>query len=355
MRTSSPTGATSPSPSARTSCSLWAFGEPHFNGYATATPEEARAAVKDAKAKGYDFIKITFVITRPVHDAIVDEAAVQRMRVVGHVDFQVGLDRVLAAGQQIEHLDGYLEAAVADSAPNKRSVSGPDVWRPQSWASLDHMDLQKLSAAAGRTARAGGVASYSTPTLTFLKVAFGIGQSDEEIRARPDWRFLSAKSREEMAVPRKTYWSSPPSEARRQRYVAVRNAAVKALSDSGGKIMAGSDAPEWFFAYGWTLHRELTNLVAAGLTPYQALLAATRTPAEFIALLRGGGVAGRDAGSVEVGKRGDLVLLHANPLHDIANTTRIAGVVVDGRWLSSETLDREFGRIERRIQAQSPR
>ena len=57
---------------------------------------------------------------------------------------------------------------------------------------------------------------------------------------------------------------------------------MKEIAGAGGKIMAGSDTPEWFLGYGFTLHREMESLVAAGLTPYQALAAATRNPAEFL-------------------------------------------------------------------------
>jgi imidazolonepropionase-like amidohydrolase len=108
---------------------------------------------------------------------------------------------------------------------------------------------------------------------------------------------------------------------------------VKAIADSGGKIMAGSDTPEWFFGYGWTIHRELESLVAAGLTPHQALAAATRNPAEF---LRASG----EWGTIEKGKRADLLLLEANPLEDIRNTTRIEAVSVGGRWLGRAERER---------------
>jgi imidazolonepropionase-like amidohydrolase len=112
--------------------------------------------------------------------------------------------------------------------------------------------------------------------------------------------------------------------------------------------MAGSDAPEWFFGYGFTLHRELEALVAAGLTPYQALSAATRTPAEFLHALT-------EWGTIEPGKRADLVLLAANPLEDIQNTTRIEGVAIGGRWLERPALERMIQTAARRLNGGEPK
>src|SRR5262249_20226444 len=129
------------------------------------------------------------------------------------------------------------------------------------------------------------------------------------------------------------YWRNPPSEARRKRYIEVRNRLVKAIFDAGGKILAGSDAPEWFLGYGFTLHRELERLLAAGLTPWQALAVATCNPAEFLH-------ASSEWGTIEPGKRADLVLLSANPLENIRNTTQIEGVCVGGRWLERPALQR---------------
>ena len=85
-------------------------GKEDVNSRVVTTPEDARAAVKEMAERGYDFIKLTLFITPPVYDAIVEEAERRRIPVVGHVDPDVGVARALRAGQQIEHLDNYLES-----------------------------------------------------------------------------------------------------------------------------------------------------------------------------------------------------------------------------------------------------
>jgi imidazolonepropionase-like amidohydrolase len=306
-----------------------AYGD-EFHGYAVSTPDAARTAVREAVGAGYDFIKLTLFVQPPAYDAVVDEAAKRGIPVVGHVDARVGVARALAAGQHIEHLDNYLESVLADSAPMKASVSDRGVFKRENWRSLDYVDDAKVARIAGATARSG---TYTTPTLMIFKTAFALGQADEEIRGRPEWPIMPPAFRALYLEANEQYWANPAPESQRRRWVEVRNRLTKAIADSGGRIMAGSDSPEWFFAYGWTLHRELESLVAAGLTPYQALAAATRTPAEFL------GAAG-EWGTVQPGKRADLVLLSANPLEDIRNTTKIEAVSVGGRWLARAALDR---------------
>jgi imidazolonepropionase-like amidohydrolase len=305
-------------------------GQEDVNSRVVTTPEDARKAVKEMADLGYDFVKLTLFITPPVYDAIVSEAKRQGIRVVGHVDPEVGVARALAAGQQIEHLDNYLESVLADSAPMRTSVSDRGLFRLKNWESLDYVDDAKVARIAGATARAG---NYTCPTLTVFKKAFALGQSEEEIKARPDWGIMPPELRALYLGAREKYWKNPATEARRMRWVQVRDRLVKAIADSGGKIMAGSDTPEWFFGYGWTLHRELESLVAAGLTPYQALAAATRNPAEFLR-------ASKEWGTIEPGKRADLVLIAGNPLEDIRNTSRIEAVSVGGRWLDAAERER---------------
>jgi imidazolonepropionase-like amidohydrolase len=99
-----------------------------------------------------------------------------------------------------------------------------------------------------------------------------------------------------------------------------------------------------FLLYGYTLHRELKNLVEAGLTPFAALEAATRTPAEFLNALG-------EAGVIERGKRADLILLEANPLLDISNTDKRAGVMARGRWMLEAELKKMLDEIAPRFQS----
>jgi imidazolonepropionase-like amidohydrolase len=316
-------------------------GEEGTNARLVTDPDDARAAVRQMRAAGYDFIKLTTEITVPVYEAIVEEGARSGIRIIGHVDPRVGVRRALAAHQQIEHLDNYLESVLADSAPMRESVSDRGLFRLKNWESLDYVDDAKVERIAGATARAG---SFTCPTLTVFKKAFALGQSEEEIKGRPDWGIMPAELRGLYLGAREKYWKNPATEARRMRWVEVRNRLVKAIADSGGKIMTGSDTPEWFFGYGWTLHREMESLVVAGLTPYQALAAATRNPAEFLR-------ASKEWGTIEQGKRADLVLVAGNPLEDIRNTARIEGVSVGGRWLDNAERERMIAAAARRLGA----
>lgn len=304
-----------------------AYGDA-FAGTAIPTPDAARAAVRAAADAGYDFIKVTLFVPRETFNALADEAKQRSIRVVGHVDPAVGVEHAMAAGQHVEHLDNYLESILADSAPMKASVSDRGVYRPQNWESLDHVDAAKLARLAGVTARSG---TFTTPTLTIFRHAFAQRVPNDSLQRWPDWHMYPAAARELWLGSQARYWASAAAEPRRARWTTTRYALVKAIADSGGRIMAGSDAPEFLHSHGWTLHRELQSLVAAGLTPYQALAAATRTPAEFLG-------ASEHWGTIEAGKRADLVLLDANPLDDIRHTTTIAGVSFGGRWIQATEL-----------------
>jgi adenine deaminase len=108
---------------------------------------------------------------------------------------------------------------------------------------------------------------------------------------------------------------------------------------AGVKFIAGTDLANPYCFPGFSLHDELGLLVQAGLTPMEALQAATYNAAEFLGM--------RDSlGTVEAGKIADLVLLDANPLEDIGNTRKIAAVVVGGKYYPKNSLDEMLAKVE---------
>jgi imidazolonepropionase-like amidohydrolase len=112
---------------------------------------------------------------------------------------------------------------------------------------------------------------------------------------------------------------------------------VKQMRGAGVYFLAGSDGPDPMVIPGVSLHRELELLVESGFTPLEALQAATLHPAQFLGLEK--------YGVVEKGQAADLVLLDGNPLLDIRNTRKVAGVMLDGKYHSREELDRILAKI----------
>ena len=122
--------------------------------------------------------------------------------------------------------------------------------------------------------------------------------------------------------------------------IEIRRKLILALHEAGAGLLLGSDAPQVFNVPGFAIHRELGYLVAAGLTPYEALRTGTVNPAKFFGQQR-------VFGTVETGKEADLLLLDANPLADISNAGRIHGVMLRGRWLGRKDLDEILAKFER--------
>jgi imidazolonepropionase-like amidohydrolase len=106
---------------------------------------------------------------------------------------------------------------------------------------------------------------------------------------------------------------------------------VREFRARGVRMLIGTDAMNTGVVPGFSAHDELADLVAAGLTPYEALRAATANAAEFLGE--------RTRGTIAVGQDADLLLLDADPLKDIANTRRIAGVILGQRWMARADLD----------------
>ena len=153
-------------------------------------------------------------------------------------------------------------------------------------------------------------------------------------------KYLSAAERERWArfSSQVTGGSAERKDVWRKQWQMNLN-LVGAMHQKGVGIMAGTDVGNPYVYPGFGLHDELVLLVKAGLTPMAALQAATMNPARFLNMEN-------DLGTVQKGKIADLVLLNANPLEDIANTQRISAVVMNGRYLPRETLQKMLDEVE---------
>lgn len=305
-------------------------GREQGNNFVVTSVDQARDAVRKSKEAGYDFIKVTTFVPSLVYEAAVEEAKKVGIRVVGHADTRhVGVERAWKAGQQIEHLDGYMEMLLKPDAPMKHSVSDLLIGNPDNWKSIDFLDDSKIPDVARRTVASN---PFVNPTQHFMKNSFGLPRSEESIRAQPDFKFYPAKVQQQwLDYYKRARLFTVPVE-KRARWIELRDKLIKAIHDAGGRLMAGSDTPEFLWLYGFAMHHELKALRDAGIGNYAALAAGTRNAHEFFGTID-------KVGTVQKGKRADLILLNADPLEDISATKNRAGVMLKGKWYSQTELD----------------
>lgn len=305
-----------------------------------ATVEEAIAEMDAQKAAGYDFFKIYSLLSEDVFQAIAAHSREIDFPFAGHVPVSVSLDDAMRSGMKsIEHMttpwidvtfreDGPAAAIVSIANRAERQERLPEIAGPLRNGELDVDEVFDSDRRSELAELAAEMNVSIVPTL--IVTDRGILTRSEKLQIRqtePAMRFLN-----EQTLDR---WSSGGSsdEVQEAQQVIFQEAyrQVKAMQDAGVRILAGSDAWNNWVVPGVSIHQELGLLVDAGLTPYEALVTATRAAAEFL---------GDDSfGTIEVGKRGDLVLLEANPLENIKATRSIAGVAIQNRWLARADLD----------------
>jgi imidazolonepropionase-like amidohydrolase len=240
---------------------------------------DAEAAVAAAIGEGWTALKVYQRLSLSVYDSIVASARRHGVAFAGHVPTAVTVEHALASGQRsIEHLSGY------DRAVSRRGGLGTYAW-------VD-VDPSRFADLVQRTVQAG---TWNSPTLAIFAKLAEQQHSSEELAS--------------MLTNRRRF--------------------VLALSQGGAKLIAGTDAGI-DVVYAAAIHDELREFVAAGLTPYQALRAATIDAAEYL------GVAG--LGTVTVGAPAELLLLDGDPLASIDNTRRLSGLVIRGTWYSATSL-----------------
>lgn len=298
---------------------------PSLNGNSVHGPADGERQVREQQAAGYDFIKIHPGLDALEFDAIADAANELGMPFAGHVPVSVGVSGALAKGiATIDHLDGYMAALLpADVDPSGGYGGFFGVLL------ADQVIEERIAGVVAATV-AAGVANVPTESL-FEQLVSDVPAS--ELTSRSEMQFVAEKTLQDWVNRKQQLLSDRGfSNDIGKRAIDIRRRLILALHRAGGRLLLGSDAPQVFNVPGFSLHHELALMVAAGLTPYEALRTATVAPAEFF---------GVDAGTVEAGKLADLVLLDASPLEDIDNSRRVHGVMIRGKWLrSSDLLDR---------------
>jgi len=302
---------------------------PSFNGNTVSSPTQGAERVRDQAIAGYDFIKIHPGLTRAEYDAIAAAAREVRIPFAGHVPAAVGLEGALASGQaSIDHLDGYVQALVPDLAEPDARLFAPELLPRVEPGRID--ELVRLTREAG---------TWVVPTETLLENFARVGDAGA-LAARPQNRYLPPALRERYAD---ALAGVPVPGA--DDYLALRKRLILALHNGGVGLLLGSDAPQIYNVPGFSTHRELASLVAAGLTPLQALRTATVNPARYF---------NREEvfGMIAPGMAADLLWVAENPLDDIGHLRDVRGVMARGRWYDHQTLETGLSEIASRYASQ---
>ncbi|MEM9056241.1 MAG: amidohydrolase family protein, partial [Pseudomonadota bacterium] len=241
---------------------------PSFSGSSVDGVKAVVERVRAQKAAGYDFLKVHPGLSRREFNALVEAASEAGIAFAGHVSVEVDLERVFAAGQaSIDHLDGYARALLtpgADATELETAFFGLRL--------APRADPERLALLARQTAAAG---VWNVPTQLLIEHIAGT-RDTEALSGLPEMRYVPAPVVTGWADARQRFLAAPGLTAPvRESAIALRRALIGALNNAGAGLLLGSDAPQVFNVPGFSAHRELELLVAAGLTPFEALATAT--------------------------------------------------------------------------------
>ncbi len=287
------------------------FTDPH-------KPEEAIRMVDEQAALGYDAVKIYNAVSREEYPALIAEAKKKNMLLIGHVARKPDFELTLSSGQSIAHLEEYTYT----------------FFNPQRDGNNAHIvyDDSKIPQAVELTVKAG---IFVTPTLSTYATIVQQATDLPTFLKNPELRYDAPWLQAALQPTTNRYKNgfTPSFYPRIQASLALQRKLVKALADAKVPLLCGTDASDVGPVAGFGIHDELREFVSDGLTPFEALQTATVNPARYFG--RSG-----EFGAVKDGQRADLVLLRGNPLENIDNTRKIAGVMVRGKWFSREELNR---------------
>lgn len=289
---------------------------PTFMVQQVTTTQRATEVVHAQAAKGYDLVKFYSTLSAEVFAALVMAARERGIPLAGHVPDAVGLGQVIHAGvASVEHLLGFFNPYAPELAVKPAEIA----------------ELAQLSAQHG---------VFHCPTLIAWERICNVS-AQAEYEQDPEMAYLPARVKKGMRFLMKS--ASNHIQKRHLRpnhdYLPQLTEVIQTLRAQGAPLLLGTDKATPYVVAGFAVHRELQLLAKAGLTPFEAIAAGTVNAAKCL---------GKEAefGTLEVGKRADLLLVDENPLVNLATIKSHSGVMARGRWLSRERCDEILLRLK---------
>ena len=304
---------------------------PSFNGNSVKTKEEAIKKVTQYQKDGYDFLKIHPGIKRAVFDQIIETANHVNIPYAGHVPVEVGIHHALKSNYaSIDHVDGFLEGLVPESANVKAEENGFF-----GYAFTPLADTTKIKELV-RLAKEHEV--WIVPTQSLFERWFA-PISAMELLNQPEMKYMPRSTLESWRKTKLSYMQDESfNENQWLKFDTIRKQLIKRLQKDGHGILLGSDAPQLFNVPGFSIQHEVKGMQSAGLTPLEIITSGTINPAKYFNAMD-------EFGQVKEGLSADLVILNDNPLENLSALQKINGVFLKGQWISKETIDKKLKTI----------
>jgi hypothetical protein len=295
--------------------------KPFFPGFmvkSIKSVKDAEEVVRSQAEKGYDLIKFYSTLSEEVFDALVRTAVNKNICIAGHVPDRVGIRNVVRSKvTSVEHLLGFFNPY------NPECATGED----------EIPEIARLSAENN---------VYHCPTLIASERICNIGAL-EQYQNEPEMEYLPGRVKKGM----KFLLNASDGLFKKKKlkpnheYLPFLFKVIRELKKQNAGILLGTDKGTPFVVAGFSVHRELRLLNDAGLTPYEALRTGTVNAAKCLRKES-------EIGTIEVGKRADVLLVEQNPFDNLETISRHSGVMVRGKWMSRDECDTILSNLKRK-------
>lgn len=287
---------------------------PSFNGNTISSPEQAAERVREHKEEGWDLLKVHPGLSLEEYDAMAETANEVGITFGGHVPAEVGVFHAIESGQiTIDHVDGYVSYL--------RQFEG------------DEME-EKLAEVIQLTKEHD---VWVVPTMALWETIIGAADY-EAMKEYDELKYIPEAVKQNYFSfaenPQSAYSTDSPVE-----HAELRTRILSEMNLEGVKILMGTDAPQLFSVPGFSIHRELPHMKAAGMSNYEIIQSGTKNVGEYFADWD-------EFGTIAEGQRADLILVNGNPLEDLSAIQDHSGVMVQGKWYSREMIDEKLAEIE---------